>query len=55
MKYLLERLKEASTWRGLVMIATGLGAQWSSESQAAIISIGVCTAGAIGALIPDKK
>lgn len=53
MKYLLERLKEASTWRGIVLVATAFGAHWSPESQAAIISVGVGAAGVIGAVIPD--
>jgi hypothetical protein len=55
MKYLLDRLAEASTWRGLVMIAMGFGVHWSPDSQAAIISTGALVAGAIGAIIPDKK
>jgi len=54
MKYLLDRLKEASTWRGLVLVATAFGAHWSPESQAAIISVGVGAAGVIGTVIPDR-
>lgn len=54
MKYLLYRLKEASTWRGIILVATALGAHWSPESQAAIISFGVGAAGVIGAVIPDS-
>ena len=53
MKYLLERLKEASTWRGIILVATALGAHWSPESQAAVITAGVGAAGVLGALIPD--
>ena len=54
MKYLLERLKEASTWRGVILVATAFGARWSPESQAAIITAGVGAAGVVGALIPDS-
>jgi hypothetical protein len=54
MKYLLERLKEASTWRGIILVATALGAQWSPESQMAIISVGVGAAGIVGTVIPDS-
>lgn len=54
MKYLLERLKEPSTWRGLILIATGLGAGWSPESQNLIVSAGVALAGVAGAILPDS-
>lgn len=54
MKYLLDRLKEPSTWRGLIMVATGVGASWSPQSQEAIVYIGVSLAGVVGALLPDS-
>lgn len=55
MKYLIERLQEASTWRGFVLLATALGANWSPESQTAIITTGLAVAGAVGAFVPDTK
>lgn len=55
MNYLLERLKEPSTWRGVILVATGvLGAHWSAESQQYIISAGVGLAGIIGSALPDS-
>jgi hypothetical protein len=54
MKYLLERLKEPSTWRGIIMVATGVGASWSPQSQEAIVYVGVSLAGVVGALLPDS-
>jgi hypothetical protein len=54
MAYLIERMKEPSTWRGLILIATGLGAGWSQESQGIIVSAGVALAGVLGALLPDR-
>lgn len=54
MKYLIERLKEPSTWRGLIMVATGLGAGWSPESQTLIVSTGVALAGVVGTILPDS-
>ena len=54
MAYILNRLKEASTWRGIILVATAAGAHWSPESPATIITVGVGLAGAIGALIPDS-
>lgn len=52
--YIIERLKEASTWRGIVLVLTSFGLQLSPEQSAAIISIGLGVAGAIGALTPNK-
>lgn len=55
LSYLEARSKEASTWRGLVMLIAGvLGVQLSPEVSAAIISAGVSLSGLIGLLIPDK-
>lgn len=53
-EYILERLKEASTWRGIVLVLTSFGLQVSPEQSAAIISVGLGIAGAIGALMPNK-
>lgn len=54
MNYLIQRLKEASTWRGIILVATAAGAHWSPESQETVITVGVGLAGVIGALIPDS-
>lgn len=54
MAYILSRLKEASTWRGIILVATAAGAHWSPESQETIITVGVGLAGVVGALIPDS-
>lgn len=44
---LLERLGEASTWRGLVWIATALGASLNPEQTDAIATAGAAVAGAL--------
>ena len=54
MEYIIQRLKEASTWRGIILVATASGAHWSPESQETVITVGVGLAGVIGALIPDS-
>ena len=54
MAYLLARLKEASTWRGIVLLLTAFGVQVAPEVQDAIISVGIAVAGAIGVLFPDS-
>lgn len=53
--YLLDLLQEPSTWRGIVLIATALGAVLSPDQQEAIIAGGLLVAGLIGAAVPDKK
>ncbi len=54
MTYLLERLKEPSSWRGLVMLATSVGLGLSPEQANAIIAVGTAVAGAIGVFAPNK-
>jgi hypothetical protein len=52
--YLIDRLKEPSTWRGLVLCATAAGATISPDWQNAIITLGLALAGGIGIGTPDK-
>ncbi|MBF0426964.1 MAG: hypothetical protein HQL66_14215 [Magnetococcales bacterium] len=52
-QWLLDRLQEASTWRGLILLGSALGIQIMPEVATQIISIGMATAGAIGALCKD--
>jgi len=54
MAYLLARLKEASTWRGIALLLTAFGVQVAPEVQEAIISVGIAVAGAVGVLFPDS-
>ncbi|HRD88446.1 MAG TPA: hypothetical protein PK752_09360 [Accumulibacter sp.] len=53
--YLIARAKEASTWRGIVLIATACGAVLSPEQQDAIVTVGLLVVGLIGAAISDTK
>lgn len=39
---------EASTWRGIILIITALGINFSPEEQNAIISVGLSITGLIG-------
>jgi hypothetical protein len=48
-------LREASTWRGFVLVATACGAVLSTEQQEAIVTVGLLVAGLLGALLPDAK
>ncbi len=48
--FILGRLREASTWRGLVLVATALGVKVSPELSDAIVAAGLGLAGIIGVL-----
>ena len=54
MAYLLARLKEASTWRGIALLLTAFGVQVAPEVQEAVITVGIAVAGAVGVLFPDS-
>lgn len=54
MNYLLDRLKEPSTWRGLTLLATTIGMKVSPEAADAVISTGLLIAGLIGVFTTDK-
>ncbi len=53
--YIIERLKESSTWRGIVLVATAAGAALTPDQQAAIVSAGMGIAGMIAVMFPDKR
>ena len=53
-EYVIERLKEASTWRGIIMLLTAAGIPIAPEMTNMIISIGMALAGLIGVAAPDK-
>lgn len=52
--YLLERLREPSTWRGVIMLLTAVGVPVAPAMADAIISVGLAVAGLIGVATPDK-
>ena len=54
MKYILDRLKEPSSWRGLVMIATAFGVTVNPDLLTAIVATGTGLAGIIGFAFKDK-
>lgn len=52
--YLLSRLREASTWRGIIMLATAIGIPIAPALADLIITFGLSLAGIVGVLIPDQ-
>jgi hypothetical protein len=55
LEYIVARLQEPSTWRGLVLIATAVGAHLTESQVSTIIEVGLLLAGFLGAALPDKK
>lgn len=54
-EYVIARLKESSTWRGLIMLLTAAGVALNAAQMEAVVSIGMAIAGAIGVFLPDNK
>ena len=52
--YLVARAKEASTWRGIILLLTAAGVPIAPAMAESIISVGLAVAGLIGAITPDK-
>ena len=55
MNYILERLGEASTWRGIFAFLTGVGIAISPDQAAAYTAAGLALIGVIGTFTKDKK
>jgi hypothetical protein len=54
-EYMLERLKEPSTWRGIILLLTAAGIPIAPTMGEAIICVGLALAGGVGVITPDKK
>jgi hypothetical protein len=54
MSYILARLMEASTWRGILFLLTALGVQISPEQTNSIITAAAAVIGAISVFLPDS-
>ena len=52
---ILERLRETSTWRGIVYLLMAAGVTLTPEQQGAVISAGLALVGLIAMFFPDKK
>jgi len=55
MKYFLNRLREASTWRGLVLVVTALGVQITPDQIDTVVAVGLALSGLIGGFFPDSE
>lgn len=55
MNWILKRLSEQSTWRGLILLATGLGVTIEPEKGEAIIALGLAAVGLINIIRKEQK
>lgn len=55
MKYLIERLNEPSSWRGIFALLTAIGLKLHPELQEAILSVGLSAIGLVNFLRKEKK
>ena len=54
-QYLLDRLREASTWRGIMALLTAAGVAISPAQMDAIVTAGLAVIGVIGVFFRDKS
>lgn len=52
--YLIDRAKEPSTWRGIVLLLTAVGVPVAPAMSEAIVSVGLAVAGLIGVITADS-
>ena len=55
MKWIIDRLSEPSTWRGLAWLITVAGFSLNPEQTNAIITAGMTFVGLLGVFLPDKE
>lgn len=54
-QFILQRLSEPSTWRGIILVLTSAGVNIAPAMADAIIGTGIGLAGIVGVLSSDKK
>jgi len=55
MSYLFDRLKEDSTWRGIIMLLTAAGVQLDPSQSNAIIALGLSLVGLVNVFRKQAK
>lgn len=54
-QYIIDRMREPSTWRGFALVATSFGIALKPDQMEAITFVGLFVAGVIGAATKDGK
>lgn len=52
--YILARVREPSTWRGIILLLTAIGVPVAPQMAEAIVTAGLGVAGLVGVISPDK-
>lgn len=52
--YILDRVREPSTWRGFILLLTAIGVPVAPQLAEAIVTAGLGIAGLVGVIAPDK-
>lgn len=52
--YFLERFREPSTWRGVILLLTAFGVAIKPQMAQAIVTLGLALAGGAGVVTPDR-
>lgn len=55
LQWVTDRLREPSSWRGLIWFATAAGLSLSPEAWDQIMIFGMATAGLLGFILRDKQ
>lgn len=55
LNYIISRLKERSTWLGLVSLTTAIGVSLSPEQTEAIVQAGISLAALVAIFTKDEK
>lgn len=53
--FILARLREASTWRGIIMVLTAAGIPIAPAMAETIIAVGMALVGTVGIVTPDSE
>lgn len=54
-QYMIDRLKEPSTWRGIILVVTACGVPVAPALGEQIIAVGIAIAGLVGIFAADPK
>jgi hypothetical protein len=54
-QYILDRVREPSTWRGAILFLTAIGVPIAPQLADAIVTAGLGIAGLVGVLTPDRR
>jgi hypothetical protein len=52
--YILDRLSESSTWRGIILVVVGLGVHLDPQLQEGILAAGLSLTGLINIIRKEK-